>query len=621
MLDLRSLVSRYIIRAALPYVFLSVLLLTAVLYAQQIEKFAELALFTQVPFSLFEQLATALLPGVLIFALPIAVLTGVIIGFARMGTDSEIVALRAAGVGTWTMLWPMLLLGLIVSAATIYLHMIEAPRAARDIRKAALLSALRKLDSPVDPRTFNTDIPGYVIYVRDGNKAEGLWGRVFIYSQDPDSSVRVVTARSGRIDSSVEQSELVLSDAVATKIPASTDTNEKSFVVERLDQLRIAIKTGRTEILNQLKRDETGPDELEWRDLRKLAYHGSVNEIREAQRTLHRRLALSISPFVFALLGGAFGLRVRRGGRGVGVLLSLAVLIVYYLISLLGESLSKVGTVPPLTGAWMATGFMALLSLALLGFSRNPLENLATRRIRFLRSPKVIRRQQVHYTVGAGRSGFPSLLDINLFRTLSLSFSLAFAALVSIFIVFTLFELWRFIAINRVGISLVAKYILFLLPLITVEILPATILIAVLVTYALLARRSEAIAWWASGQSVYRLMLPGLIFAITTGVGGWLVQEHLMPSANVRQDSLRTQIKGGEARVTTGTGRQWLASVENGRLYSYEFNEQRGTLEEPTIYELDREGVHLARVIDASTGSLTIDNKMNGGESKFGHWL
>jgi len=83
-----------------------------------------------------------------------------------------------------------------------------------------------------------------------------------------------------------------------------------------------------------------------------------------------------------------------------------------------------------------------------------------------------------------------------------------------------------------------------------------------------------------------------------------------MPAANVRQDSLRTQIKGGEARATTRTGRQWLASVENNRLYSYEFNEQRGTLEEPTIYELDREGVHLARVISASTGTLTIDNQM-----------
>ena len=77
--------------------------------------------------------------------------------------------------------------------------------------------------------------------------------------------------------------------------------------------------------------------------------------------------------------------------------------------------------------------------------------------------------------------------------------------------------MWRFIARNGVGARLVARYILFLMPLITVELFPATMLIAVLMTYALLARRSETIAWWASGQSVYRLMLPGSVFCACGG--------------------------------------------------------------------------------------------------------
>ncbi len=107
-------------------------------------------------------------------------------------------------------------------------------------------SALRKLESPVEPRTFNTEIPGYVIYVRDGDKATGSWGRVFIYSQQADKSVRVVTARSGRIDSSGDVSELVLQDAVATKLPAEAAA-DKSYVVESLEQLRLSINTGRSE--------------------------------------------------------------------------------------------------------------------------------------------------------------------------------------------------------------------------------------------------------------------------------------------------------------------------------------------------------------------------------------
>jgi lipopolysaccharide export LptBFGC system permease protein LptF len=370
--------------------------------------------------------------------------------------------------------------------------------------------------------------------------------------------VRVVTAASGRIDSSGNVSELVLRDAVATKLPNTTDTAKNSYVVERLDQLRISINTGRAELVARLNGGVLDPDEMEWRELRHTS-KGPPERQAAVKRTLHRRLALSISPMVFALLGGALGLRVRRGGKGIGVLLALAILIVYYLASLLGESLSRSGTVPIVVGAWAATVLMLALSGVFLTMRRMPSLSLNwKRRAEPQRGLKVNKSVK---TVGVSRSGFPSLLDIGLFKSLSSSFVLTFVALVVIFIIFTLFELWRFIAANGVAFKLVARYMLFLLPLITVEIFPASMLVAALITYALLARRSETVAWWASGQSVYRLMIPGLLFAIVAAAGTWVVQEQLLPYSNVRQDTLRAQIKGGEARATTGTGRQWLASA------------------------------------------------------------
>src|SRR6266480_7405286 len=191
MFSQRKLIARYVLAAALPYFILSLALLTAILMVQQSGRFAELALYTQLPLSLLGQIEVALIPNVLVFTLPMAVLAGVMIGFARMGSDSEIVAMRAAGVGTWAMLWPVLLLGLGVTATSLYINMKEAPQAARGLRRAAIMGALRKLDSPVDPRTFTTELPGYVIYVRDGNKTEGVGGRVFIYNQQPDGSARI----------------------------------------------------------------------------------------------------------------------------------------------------------------------------------------------------------------------------------------------------------------------------------------------------------------------------------------------------------------------------------------------------------------------------------------------
>jgi LPS export ABC transporter permease LptG len=611
----KFLIPRYIIGAIAPYILIALLLLTAVLLAQQAARLAELVIYADLPFSLLGSIGAALLPGVLIFSIPLATLAGIIVGFSRMGSDSEIVAMRSAGVGSWTMIWPALLVGILFTGATTYLHLKEAPEAARDLERIALQGALAKLDSPVEPRTFST-LPRYVIYVRDGNKDLGTWGRVFIFGQPSERTTKIYTARSGRIDSSGDQSELVLTDVLATEFPTTaaqgeTRTNpppspsiggngENSYIVERLDQLRFSINTGRADVLQRLNERDTNADAMDWGDLRERVASGTPEEQQEAVRILNRRTALSLAPLVFSLLGAILGLRIRRGGKSAGVLLTIIVVIVYYLLSLLGESLARAGSVSPYIGPWLATGFILALSVLFLFVNRVPfLSSVSLSRGTKGSAPGArVRTSQRGLSV----LGFPNLMDATLFRSLALSFLVCFVALAAIFNIFTLFELWRFIAITHAGAGLVARYLLFLLPLITVELFPATMLISVLVTYALLARRHEAIAWWASGQSVYRLMLPGFFFALAIALGSWVVQEYIMPGTNLKQDALRARIRGGEARATTRTGRQWLASTDTRRFYSYEFDED-GQLLEPTIYELDADAVHLARVVNGKRGA------------------
>jgi LPS export ABC transporter permease LptG len=624
----RFLIPRYIIGAMAPYILISLLMLTAVLLAQQAARLAEIVIYADLPFSLLGSIGAALLPGVLIFSIPLATLAGIIVGFSRMGSDSEIVAMRAAGVGSWTMIWPALLVGLLFTGATTYLHLKEAPEAARDLERIALEGMLAKLESPVEPRVFNT-LPRYVIYVRDGNKELGTWGRVFIFDQSSAQTTKVYTARSGRIDSSGDQSELVLTDVLATTFPAATtegnanpppanpitgDT-ERSYVVERSDQLRFSINTGRGDIVQRLNQRDTNADAMEWRELRERVASGKIEEQREAIRILNRRAALSLAPLVFSLLGAILGLRIRRGGKSIGVLLTIIVVIIYYLLSLLGESLARAGTMSPYVGPWLATIFILALSLLFLFIKRVPFLSSIPILSRVQKGSAPATKTATAKQRGLSALGFPNLMDATLFRSLVLSFVVCFVTLAAIFNIFTLFELWRFIAVTHAGAGLVARYLLFLLPLITVELFPATMLISVLVTYALLARRHEAIAWWASGQSVYRLMLPGFFFALVIALGSWVVQEYVMPGTNLKQDALRARIRGGEARATTRTGRQWLASTDTRRFYSYEFGED-GRLIEPAVYELDPEAVHLARVVNGKSGVWTDPTHLNVSEAE-----
>ena len=300
----------------------------------------------------------------------------------------------------------------------------------------------------------------------------------------------------------------------------------------------------------------------------------------------------------------------------MGLMLALLVFIAYSLLRITGEQVARSGAAPPGVGIWLTTSVAVGFSLVLLFKNRGSILS-GLRRVtsegetgpETVAAPVTPNRRAGGRAAGTLLLSFPSLLDRSVLRSLFLSLFFAFASLAAIFLMFTLLESWRAVAESGVALSVIGKYIFFLLPFMCIQVLPTSVLLAELSTYALMARRSEAVAWWASGQSVYRLVLPGLLFAVSIGVGVWFIQEDLMPQANVRQEALRAQMRGGAPRATTPMGRQWLAAP-GGRLYAYEFDEQSEALNAPAIYEFDEGEVHLRRITMGRKGVWTSPDKM-----------
>src|SRR2546426_12193442 len=96
----RRLIERYILRTIFPYGVAALLLLTAILFVQQTGRYFETVFHGGMPAEFVYGLALALLPTVLIFTIPMAVVCGTITGLGRMGSDSELIAICAAGHST-----------------------------------------------------------------------------------------------------------------------------------------------------------------------------------------------------------------------------------------------------------------------------------------------------------------------------------------------------------------------------------------------------------------------------------------------------------------------------------------------------------------------------------------
>jgi lipopolysaccharide export LptBFGC system permease protein LptF len=599
------LISRYLVTSVVPYFLFSWILLSVILFVRTASGYSDTFFDANIPSNLIWQLTIALIPNVVAFTCPMAMLVGTIIGLTKMQGDSELVAIRASGVGNFQIALPILLLGILMSAFAFLVNVRGVPLAASLVRSVGMQAAIKKLESPIEPGVFNTQVNGYTIYVKGADFDTNTWKNIFIYSEDkPNDNLRLITSQRGRIDMSGEQSELVLENATVSTLPLRPGPGE--YVTESIGGVRFAIKTRRNELLDKLKASELRPEELGLQELSDYASAKTGQEQTEAQILWQRRIILSITPLIFCILGTAIVLRFNRSGRGFAIATALGVLIGFYLLAFLGEQLARVGAVAvvassiiPFAGSVAAIAWLSWSRR--IQFVRNLRYWIQTQASRFYHVRSKVQRRNLFMDLTTG------LRDFDLIRNLLLNFFLTLIFLSAIFLIFTAFELWKYAGTFEGGVGLLGKYLLYLLPFIYLQIAPSAAMIGTLATYEIKSRNNEVVTWTSAGQSVYRLLFPCFILMAFIGAGNWLIQENLLPQANRLQDRTRELIRN-KGVAPAQPGKFWVANDK--RIYSFEFasdNENRLAVSRGDRFASDNDKT--ADVADHAGNSSASDNE------------
>lgn len=610
-------ISKYILQAVLPYFVFIWILLSVILFVQQAGRYTDIFFSANIPSGLLWQLTFALLPNVIAFTCPMAILIGSIIGISRMRGDYELVALRSAGVGNLQVTIPIVFLGLLLSGFTFFINLKGIPFASQIVRKVAVQAAIYKLESPIEPGVFNTEINGYTIYVKDGDLASGTWKNIFIYNEDQNANIsRLITSRKGRLDSNAEKSELVLEQAVISSIPISG--NKDKFVSENVGQVRISIKTKRSELVEKLTNGEQLPDELGLSELSKYIETKEGKERVEAQILWLRRLVLSITPLIFALLGTSLVLRFNRGGRGFGIFLALVSLVGYYLLALLGEQLARTQFISAFTGSILPVAVSFLLICWFYLSNRLFLKkNIGNFGIANLLNNSYKAELKKLFKRNAAFSFNYAILDLNIILSLLKYLFLTLGFLGSIYIIFTAFELWKFAGIIENGTYLLLKYLFYLIPFIYIQLAPSALMIATLTAYVIKSRQNEIVTWISAGQSVYRLLFPCFALMLLIGILNFGLQESVLPRSNEIQDELRSQIRNKGIAVKK-EGKFWVAN-EN-RIYSFETEQgsftKKQQMKNLTVFEFSTEETRLQKVYKVPKAIWETDKIKFDGETE-----
>lgn len=318
------------------------------------------------PLGLVAEAIGLLIPFILVFSFPMALLTSVLLVFGRFSADQELTAARASGISLLSLTTPILLLSLGFCALSAVVNMEIAPRC-----RVAYINLLFGLKTEITGAELPEghqikDFKNYIFLI--GRNRKGNMERVWVWRLDEKTQnvESTMYAPRGRLDNDTtnKQLYLILYDANFVRgnfegafgeVPIGPLDLNSSRQAARKPSVGNMTFTQLREELRELEQrmnlpiavGESSTDELrkQKNDLQKQ----KKNTVTPLLVQMHRQVAFSFACFGFTLIGIPLGIRMHRRETNVGMAVALGLVAVYYSFILLGQGLaSHPGWVPHL---------------------------------------------------------------------------------------------------------------------------------------------------------------------------------------------------------------------------------------------------------------------------------
>jgi LPS export ABC transporter permease LptF/LPS export ABC transporter permease LptG len=566
-----SILNRYIFRETLVPSLIALMVLTFLLFSRELGRFLEMIVRQSATPGQIWAISRAIIPYALTYTIPMAVLVGVLTGFGRMSSDSEATAFRAVGISMKRLLMPVMLLGVSAWIVNLVLTVWIAPDMAARLSGLERDMVMRQVSLELKPRVFNERLPNRALYVQE-SAADGLhWRGILLSDMTNPDSPSVTFARSGALvqDEATRRFQVTLTDG-NTHIVSPLTPGRYSFSTFQSNTISVPMPEA-------IIAREPAPPQIATRTLWAAVRAGSATY--EERVEFHRRIALPFACLSFVLIALPLGVSTTRGSKSMGLVLSLMLMLVYYLVFIAGTRIASTAQVSPFFGTWLANIGFTVLGVILLSRADRERENRVLTFIASVISRVSSRTNRVRPAgkkFGTWAYSFTHhpkvfrVLDIYVLRGFWFFFLLVLVVFAALFVIVTLFELLPDILKNNVDTSIIANYFLFLLPQIVYLVAPLTVLLAVLINLGTLTKTNEILAVKAGAVSLYRMAMPLLLMGLLLSGSLYVMQDFLLPYSNQRQDEFRNVIKGRALQTYRNPERKWMVGSDD-RIYHYSY--------------------------------------------------
>ncbi len=602
-------IDRYVIREVIPPFLLSLLIFTFLLEIPPVMRELETLVAKGVSWEVAGRIVLTLIPQGLGLTIPMALLTGLLIGLGRLSADREAVALLACGVSPYRLMRPVLLMATVASAATMYVMIKAIPDANQTFREITFEVVTKKVENDIHPREFFEEFPGWVLYVRDQPERQAGWKDVLVANTSRPDATELFLAARGRLVIKREERrvDLVLADGIRYTGGKPGETQTYQF-----GELTMALNPDAVFRRAELPRGVTEKTIQELRQDMTTKIHAGISPHPEIMQ-IEQKFSIPAACFVFAVIGLALGLTVARDSKLAGFVVGVAVIFAYYIVMFLAEAYVKgyyAGPQPPATQYLMAHASRWIPNVVLGVFGAGAL----VWRARFserqlpISLPFVLPRLPVRWSGGATtrqRAGTipnrkvvvvlrlpplrlpgPGLLDRYVSRLYLRVVGLSFLALLGLFYISTFIDasdkLFKGVATG----TMVLQLLVYKTPQFVYFVIPIAALLSVLVTFGTLSRTSELTVMKACGVSLYRVAVPIVLLSLCWSAALFALDQEILARANRRAGAIDDTIRGRPPKTFSPLNRRWVIG-RDGSIYHYGFFDARNErLSALTVYRL-----------------------------------
>ncbi len=385
----------------IPSFLFAVTVLAFVLLMDRLFLLADLLVRKGVSAKVVGEIAFLSIPFVISISAPLGSLIGGVVTFGRMAQDNEITAIKAAGIPTWRIFSPVLMLTIVVVPLMGLFNGFILPESQHQVRNLLTDIARKKPAVRIQERVFMDDFPGYMVYIGALDERRSTIANIIIFEkQHGKKTPSFITAPRGAISYTPDGKYMILtlSDGEIHEITNNGNYRRLTFETHIInlvvdDEL---IRRGRDyrggdelllfQLINQLKEKNQEIKEMsaELSSITAEDFQGAKEtaQFRKEELTvrlryknlekarllteLHKRLSIAFSILFFLLFGAPLGILLRRGGIGTGFIVGLIFFAIYYVLLIGGENFAESGRLSPFLGMWLPN---ILLTLPVVEFS------------------------------------------------------------------------------------------------------------------------------------------------------------------------------------------------------------------------------------------------------------